>query len=282
MSRPVRRVPGAFYLWTRCVDRQEFRLRPGQSFDQTVGLLIADAAQDHGVQVVQLVVMSNHLHAVLWDPRGVVSEFAQQALANIGRMVNKAHKRGGHFWDRHDGNELKEVGDLDALIHYVAYCYLNPTRAELVAHPSAWPGINTDPADIGTGKARVFERDDSFFRADGPVPRRAELRLELPPGIDAAAFRARVLAKVKEEVDEIRARVHAEGRSFLGVEADVEKMGGRRRRRAQGLAAGERRARGQGRKARLRDRPGPREASGQGVGPVGAQGQGLRPPHQKG
>jgi len=30
-----------------------------------------------------------------------------------------------------------------------------------------------------------------------------ELRLELPPGIDAASFRARVLAKVKKEVDEV-------------------------------------------------------------------------------
>jgi len=169
MSRPVRRHPGAFYLWTRCVDRQEFRLRPGQSFEQTVGLLIADAAQEHGVLVAQLVIMSNHLHAVLWDPRGVVSEFAQQALASIGRMVNKAHKRGGHFWDRHDGNELMEIGDLDALIHYVAYCYLNPTRAELVAHPSAWPGINTDPADVSTGGARA-RRGSSSATTASSVP----------------------------------------------------------------------------------------------------------------
>jgi len=47
-----------------------------------------------------------------------------------------------------------------------------------------------------SGRASSLTRRTSA-RKGPPI---AELRLKLPPGIDAAAFRVRVLAKVKEEV----------------------------------------------------------------------------------
>lgn len=219
MSRPVYRPPGTFYLLSRRVDRREFRLRPGQEFEQVVGILITKAAKATGILVVHLVVMSNHLHAVLWDPRGHVTDFLKEALSGIARVANDAHGRSGHFWQQDDGKTLKALKDLGAVIDAVAYSYLNPTEARLVAHPSVWPGVNTDPADIGTNKCVVFERPKGFFLEDGTVPMREELTVGVPDFVDAADFREQVAVSVNRQVKEIQTEVRRKGGRFLGHDA---------------------------------------------------------------
>lgn len=216
MSRPVLRLPGTFYLLTRRVHRRELRLLPGQSFEGAVGVLIAKAARAAGLVVTHLVVMSNHVHAVFWDPEGRVTDFMKEALGGIAKVANYVQEQRGHFWEQDDGEALKALRDLGAVEDAVVYSYCNPSAAGLVARPSAWPGVNTRLEDIGSGRAVVFERSAEYFRKGGPVPMAEELVLGLPEFVDAEAFRSRVQAAAKKKLAAIHAKMRSEGRSFLG------------------------------------------------------------------
>lgn len=218
MSHAMLRMPGSCYLFSRRVDRREFRLRPGQGLDGAIGIVIAKAAEAAGVVVVQLVVMSNRIRAVLWDPEGRVSDFLRDAVGAIACVANHAQERRGQFWRRCDGRELTPLCDVGALEDAVASSYLSPTAAGLVARPSAWPGINTRIEDIGSDRAVDFERDAAYFREGGPVPMRMPLRLGLPHGVDAVGFRSRVRAIVDRKVAEYQEEARRESRGFLGYD----------------------------------------------------------------
>lgn len=221
MSRAIQRLPGSCYLLSQRVDRREFRLRPGQGLDPAIGVVFAKAAEDAGIVVAHLVVMSNHIHAVLWDPEGRASDFLRDAMGGIARLANHAQGRRGQFWKRCDGRTLKPICDVGALEDAVAYTYLNPTASGLVANPSAWPGINTRIEDIGTDRAVVFERHAGYFREGGPVPMRMALRLALPDGVDAAGFRSRVGAIVARKVAEYQQEARRSSRGFLGYDGII-------------------------------------------------------------
>lgn len=204
---------------SRRVNERLLRLRPGQGIDGVVGILFANAARRWGVVVAQLMVMSNHVHAVLWDPRGLVSDFLRDVMSGIACAANHEQGRAGYFWERDNGRSLLPICDVGALEDAVVYSYLNPVEAGLVARPDVWPGINTRIDDIGTERSVVFTRSKLYFREAGPVPMEAELCLGLPDGVDAEGFRARVRASVDRKLGELHQRAKLSGRRFLGVAA---------------------------------------------------------------
>jgi len=245
MTCPVRRLRGSYYLITRQVAHREFRLRPGQDLEHTLGVIIAHAAEVWAVKVLGICIMSNHLHVVAYDPEANLSDFMKQAHADIGRLMNYLHKvERSDFWAPASSDMAKELLDLDAVAEALAYVHTNPTSAGLVSNPATWPGLITHPKDIGTGKPLVFERptgeEGRFFRDDGPVPKRAELVLHVPEGVDPAELRRRVQASVKRRVKEKRAEMKRQGRTFLGVEAVKETGFFDRPKTAQRTNAGER------------------------------------------
>ena len=61
----------------------------------------------------------------------------------------------------------------------MVYTMANPVSAGLVAHQRSWPGLVTTPAHC-LGKPLKATRP-SYFRAEGTMPKTAELTITRPP-----------------------------------------------------------------------------------------------------
>ena len=68
MSKAKERHPGAFYHVARRCDRREFRLRPDQELVAAIAVLVSDACDKTGLQVIAIVWMSDHCHVILYNP----------------------------------------------------------------------------------------------------------------------------------------------------------------------------------------------------------------------
>jgi putative transposase len=102
-------------------------------------------------------------------------------------------------------------------IDKMAYTLANPVAAGLVRRGDEWPGVRSSVDAIGGGAIRV-RRPEHFFRADGPMPETASLRIVAPPGVESLeGFRSQVKSAVVEQEEQAARKVAAKGRGFIGV-----------------------------------------------------------------
>jgi REP element-mobilizing transposase RayT len=212
MSLPRQVLAGTTYLVTRrCTDRQ-FLLRPSAELNEIVLYALAQAASVTGVRLHALCVLSNHLHLVVTDPGARLPAFMQYLDSMIARAVNALLGRRGWFWDNARANAVPLAAPGDVL-DKAAYALANPVAAGLVPRSRDWPGICSDPAQIG-GDPITARRPKTFFRADGYLPTEVTLELDAPPGFASPkAFRDQLAAELAR-----REALHAaSGRAFLGA-----------------------------------------------------------------
>ncbi len=183
MSRPVPIEPGKTYMLTRrCAGRHRW-LTPGSKLNNLFWYLFAVGAQQFGLQVHALVVMSTHYHAIVTDPRGKIPAFEQWLHSLLARAVNQLRKRTDTFWGGRQGGR-QVIADALALRDALVYVWNNPTKAGLVRRGKSWPGVRTTPhemlASMGDHKVKVIERPKGFFDQAGGMPETAELALSMP------------------------------------------------------------------------------------------------------
>jgi len=222
MSRAKPRHPGDFYLITRRCHRREYRLTPSPALNAAIAVLVVAACLATGVEIIAMVWMPNHYHAVLYDPEGRVSEWLARVHGLLARFCNAEHETESHVWDASENNDEPLEG-MDAIVAATAYCLANPVAAGLVYSPRAWPGIVTQVEELGTGEARLFRRPEAFFREDGPVPEWGAIISSCPPGIAPEEFRARVKARLETLLAKARARVAESGLGFVGIQRVLER-----------------------------------------------------------
>ncbi len=228
-------TPGATYLVTRrCLERR-FRLRPEQAVTDLLDYLIGYAALQAGVEVICFVALSNHWHALIFDPDARLSVFVERLDSLSARALNVLHSQVGSVWEpgSYSAVKLETPGEI---VEKIAYCLANPVKAGLVATPEAWPGLITHVGTLGRGM-RPAKRPGFFFRQDGeerrqgeddqrprgwsdaPLPGAVVWELALPAGFDDADELQR---QVRVALEEKLARIHANRRrdgkrSFLGA-----------------------------------------------------------------
>lgn len=206
MTAPRRVLPGRTYLLTRrCLERR-FYLRPDPKTCQIFEYLLAVACQRFDIQVHAYVMMSNHYHLVVTDPLGKLPDFQQYLNSLLARAINQYRSHWGQFWDRESYNAV-ELLDRDAILTRLAYTELNPVRAGLVAHPTAWLGPTS--ATLRFGHKRLISRPEGFFSP--AMPQTAALELVEPTTIDkqrAQSHRDQVFSDIRQSInsDEPRAR----------------------------------------------------------------------------
>jgi REP element-mobilizing transposase RayT len=216
MTAPRRIVPGTTYLVTRRCTQRQLLLRPSPSTNATFRYVLALAARRFNIQVHAFCVLSNHWHAVVTDPDASLPAFAQYVNSLVARAVNASLGRWENFWAPASYSAVALTAPADVL-DKAAYVLANPVAAALVRRGSQWPGLWSAPEAIGGPPERI-ERPAAFFRGAGYLPESVELELVPPPGESAEVFRERLTAAVSELEERARARIAAEGRTFLGVD----------------------------------------------------------------
>jgi putative transposase len=82
VTAPRQIVPGRYWMVTRRCTQRQFLLRPSSITNAYFEYCLALAAKRSGVQVIAYLAMSNHYHAVVFDPLGQLPVFLE--------CVNKA------------------------------------------------------------------------------------------------------------------------------------------------------------------------------------------------
>jgi REP element-mobilizing transposase RayT len=216
MTRPRQVLEGATYLVTRRCSERRFFLRPSPNSIAIFRYVLAVAAERYGILLHAYCVLSNHFHLVLTDPHARLPEFHRDLDGLLARALNCHLGRWESFWDP-DSYSAVRLETPEAVIEKMVYVLANPVSAGLVRHASQWPGLWSDPRQIG-GPTLVAERPAEFFRQDGPMPAVAHLRLHPPPGVtDVSALVETLERQLTEAEDAAAATVEHGSRGFLGV-----------------------------------------------------------------
>jgi REP element-mobilizing transposase RayT len=198
----------------RCSERRFF-LRPSDETNELFLYLLAVAVDRFGILLHSFVVLSNHYHFVLTDPRGVLPRFHQFLDSLVARAVNAAIGHQEAFWDR-ESYSFIQLETAEDVLAKVVYVLANPVAAGLVRNGHEWPGLWSDPRRIG-GEPITIHRPERFFRSLGPLPESVQLRLHPPPGFeDDPSFVATVAQALEAKQDRIASNHGRAGRAFLG------------------------------------------------------------------
>jgi putative transposase len=169
-------------MFTRRCSERRFFLRPDSTTNNAFWYCLGWAAQTHGIILHAAVAMSNHVHVVATDPRGVYPNFLRDFHGLLARVVNAAHGRWEHFWDANQASAVLLV-DEAAQADKLAYVLANPVG--LVKLAADWPGatalhsVLADTPIVGT-------RPHHFFRDEkngGAMPESVTLTFEPPPAL---------------------------------------------------------------------------------------------------
>ena len=212
MTAPRQVLRDTTCLVTRRCARRQFLLRPGRITNDVFLYVLAVAARRHGLLIHAFCVLSNHYHLVVTDPRARLPAFIQLLNCLVGRALNAALHRDDAFWESRSFSAVTLPTPDDAA-DKAAYVLANPVAAGLVERGKMWPGLWSDPAQLGVGRIEV-RRPRHFFDPEGDLPEQEVLELTIPPGFDsAAAFREVVEAGLAERESVARRTF----RRFLGV-----------------------------------------------------------------
>jgi REP element-mobilizing transposase RayT len=212
---PRRLLPGMIFMITRRTVRRTHLLRPDEFVTQFFLYVLAVCAARYGIVVHAVVLMSTHEHLIISDPLGRLSLFLAQLHRLVALGIKIHRKWEGSVWDS-EKPSVVELCTPKAVIEKLAYVMANPTTAGLVFHSDQWPGLMTQPSQLGTARFTA-KRPDVFFDIDNPAwPAEATLQLEVPRiGLSDDETRAQVAKELQMLEREAQAE-EAGGRDFLG------------------------------------------------------------------
>jgi hypothetical protein len=200
---------------TRRCTQQQYLLRPDTETNNAVIYCLAVAAQRHGIDVMDFVQMSNHLHEGIFDRNGTGPAFYEDFHKLLAKCVNALRGRWENFFSSQQTNVVRLV-DRESLIKELVYIATNPVTAGLVERVEDWPGASGYRA-LMSGKPIRATRPKHFFAKRGRMPETVTLKLTIPPELgDREEILAEVRARVAAvELEEARKRA-ATGRKVLG------------------------------------------------------------------
>jgi len=215
MTAPRQVLPGTTYLVTRRCAQRQFLLRPSPLTNGVFLYVLAVAARRFGVRIHAYCVLSNHFHLVVSDPEARLPAFEQYLDSLVARALNASLGRWESFWAPASYSAVALQGPED-VVDKAAYVLANPVAAGLVRRGRNWPGLWSNPQQVGRGVIEV-ERPAVFFRALGKMPETVPLELTTPPGFQAPEdFQSQLASALAAREEEAALELSAEGRAFLG------------------------------------------------------------------
>jgi len=187
MSKAHRYLPGTFYEVTRrCVERGH-KLTPNyasgrkyaSSVEQLYKYATARYAKRYGIEVIAVCVMSNHVHEILFDRSGKISQFLQARNKMLADTVKVRYGLPSNVFDKPDGT-YNQLEGATAIASKIAYVIANPVEAGLVSSPDEWPGMISAVEDL-FGATSVVARPREYLaqkdRINAPT---AQFRVGVP------------------------------------------------------------------------------------------------------
>jgi len=146
MSGTPRFIPpsstGALVEVTYRTIQGRFLLRPDRVLNELVVGVLARAQSFCDAELIGIVVLSNHLHLLLWvENQWHLSTLMQYFGGNTAREVNRLHDWKGSLWERrYTGIYVTE--EPVAQIERLSYILSQGLKENLVERVDQWPGIH--------------------------------------------------------------------------------------------------------------------------------------------
>lgn len=178
---------------------------------------LALAAEQTGVLLHAVCVMSNHWHGVLTDPEARLPEFLETFHKLVAKAQNASFGRWENLWSSDKTSVVQLTSDADVL-DKMAYTLANPTVAGLVKAPDDWPGVISHRF----GERREIEMPDVFFDDEGELPDGLPLEFCRPRIFNALSdteLQARLLEQVAKLVKRAREDMRLRRLPFVGRNA---------------------------------------------------------------
>jgi hypothetical protein len=183
-------------------------LRPDATTNAIFAFCLGEAASRCEIGLIAWVALSNHYHAVVHDPKGQLPAFLEHLHKMLARCLNVRWGRWENLWST-EQTCVTYLPTRDAIFDKVLYVLANPVADHIVDRVVDWPGCTSLPHL--NGRPTSHARPEAFFRSDGRMPERVELRAIVPPSLEgtdeAATWAARVgaaLAKLEQAAREER------------------------------------------------------------------------------
>jgi len=203
---------------TRRTTQRLFLLRPSREVNGAVRYCLALAAERTGIELHVVVVLSNHYHLVLSDPRARLPEFTECLNGLLARCLNCHHGRWEGFWAAGQQTSYVTLEDEQAVLAKSVYALLNPVSAGLVKDFRQWPGeLLVQPGSYKAVKPAFFFRSE---KGGGALPDSTTLAISAPPVAAKTAERMPLLYDVaKAYMAQVVAERKRRGLGFLGAAA---------------------------------------------------------------
>ena len=178
MTAPRRIVPGQYYFITRRTLLRMFLLRPNPAVNQMFEYCFAEAAERHGIELIAWCAMSNHYHAVIYDPDRSVPAFLERFHRMLAKALNRHYGRFESVWSR-EQTCLVRLVTMSDVFDKVVYVLSNPAAAHLVEDIAHWPG-SSSWLRMGRPAKTVKRPENGYFSVDGLMPAEVQLRAVAP------------------------------------------------------------------------------------------------------
>ena len=167
-SRPTRGLRyirrGTVWLVTKKTNDDFFFLRPDGTVEWILLYLLILKVNKFGLLLHGFVVMSNHIHLVVTDVRGMLPKFMCEFLTESGKAIKDVHGGERRIWSPNRYSAV-ELLDRDAAERLIAYCHTNPTKAGLTLRKE-WPGLTS--ARFEFGDTLSSSKPNLYFRPHRP------------------------------------------------------------------------------------------------------------------
>jgi hypothetical protein len=150
-------------------------LTPDPTVNRIVEYSLAWAAEKHGMLLHGWVGMSNHLHDVATDVRGVLPDFLRDVHRAVAMAIKEHRDLSECVWADAPTGAVELHGER-AQIDAVLYGVMNPVRACLVENAADWPGTIWLPGR----RELVVKRPGVWFSER--MPEEIRVPIAPPPG----------------------------------------------------------------------------------------------------
>ena len=205
----------------RCTQRQ-FLLLPCEETKQAVLYCLAEAAQEHDIDVLWLMACSNHLHYGIHDRNGNYPKFLRRFHQQVSKLINCHWGRWGSVFDD-DPTSMVELADAEAMFQKMIYSLTNPVKDNLVHRAKHWPGATSLRYHLDNEQL-VVKRPDGFFRQgdDANLPDVVTLDFKRPPPfahLTQEAWASKIRKAVADHERAAHAKRLTDSADVMGIEA---------------------------------------------------------------
>lgn len=235
MTPPRYILPGQLCFVTWHAVARTFRFLPTRRVTQILTYSLAVMAERYGMQIHEVMALSNHIHLCVTDTHGRLPDFMRDLNSLIARSLNALRGTSGTVIEK--GYNLVEVADPERAMEHCIYTLANPVAADLVRRAKHWTGLSSRSMRYGrpiqirrpscamwsSVRSNARRNGCSVVMTDGPrtrLPAEATLVLTRPPlcpQLSDEALRCEILKGLDRRERELMDVRRAAGRTVCGM-----------------------------------------------------------------